>query len=1042
MEKTKNKLSFRMWMVFILIGLAGQFAWAIENMYLNTYIAYLNFTAPAGEGFDYSLLIAITTAASAIIATITTLLMGGLTDKVGKRKLFISIGYIVWGLATASFGLCNVTGNYSLIPISMTAFSAAIMVIVIDCIMTFFGSTANDAAFNSYVTSSTSNSNRGKVEGVLSVLPLVAMLIIFVGLNGLTTADAGYRWDLFFYIVGGLVTLVGLISVFLIPKEKDEHKSKEPFIKIMINGFRPSVIKQNSKLYLILLIYFIFGVACQVYFPYLMVYIEKTCAIANTGTGLLTPFAIVMAVALLLGSVASVFLGILADKFGKKKMIIPSIIILLVGLILLFFVPGIADDTARLVFCAFAGFVMIFGYVGVPTVINALVREYIPKGREGSFMGVRMIFVVALPMCIGPFIGNALNSAFGETYTGDFGVESAIPSKYGYLVAAAILLLALIPIIFFLVREKRAGNKENHGLTYDDKVKYDMDYSAIPLSEYPRPNFVRKSYYCLNGAWDIAINKEEILPALYHEKVMVPYAVETIPSGVKHNLRPDEYIYYHRLVQLEKDFNQGLVFLNFDGVDQIVDVYINGQFVTSHTSGYMKFQVEISRYIINNQFDITLRVKDVTDSSYHSRGKQTLHPYGWFYSSSSGIYKPVWLESTPIEYLQSVKFTPSDDLEKIKVLAISNVDKEVSIQIDDKSYQINTNIESEIPLENVKLWSPDSPYLYPVKITLGQDEVTSYFGMRKIEIKKGKDGYQHVYLNHKLIILNGLLDQGYYFLGNLTPLHNQDYEYDIKKAKELGYNTLRKHIKIESDYFYYYCDKYGVLVIQDFPCGGTSYKFFYVAIPRLFNFMNHENKITYRTLSRQDEEGRKEFERESEHYLEILHNYPSVIVYTIFNEGWGEFDPSYFYHKLKKIDPSRLYDTASGWYDSEASDFYSIHSYSFPKMKREDKLHARPYFLSEIGGTSLKEKDHFYFNKVFGHGVCKDQQKLARKYEKLYKTAIIPQIQNGNLAGCIYTGLADCETECNGILTFDRQVTKIDESLLKDINAEIIKAHE
>ena len=456
---SNNKISVREWFVLIIIGLAGQFAWSIENMYLNTYITYLNFTSQDG-GFDYSLMIAITTALSAVVATLTTLFMGTLTDKVNKRKIFISAGYILWGISTASFGLLNVNSDSSLFAIAMSAQSAAIMVIVIDCIMTFLGSTSNDAAFNSYVTRNVSDKNRAKVEGVLSILPLIAMLIIFVGLNGLTTKESGYRWDLFFYIVGGLVTIVGLISTILIPKEKDTNIQKFEYKNLILEGFKPKTIKENKSLYMILLIYFIYGVAIQVYFPYLMVYIEKSCNIANTGSSFLTPFAIVMAVALLVGSVLSVVIGIIADKVGKAKMIIPVIVILIIGLFMMFFIPYIGNDTLRIVYAAISGLIMILGYVSVPTVLNSLVRSNIPKGKEGTFMGIRMIFVVALPMCIGPFIGDALNKAYGENYVGDYGVESPLPSNYGYLVSLFILVIAIILIIFVLI----TGRKENRNV--------------------------------------------------------------------------------------------------------------------------------------------------------------------------------------------------------------------------------------------------------------------------------------------------------------------------------------------------------------------------------------------------------------------------------------------------------------------------------------------------------------------------------------------------------------------------------------------------
>ena len=455
-QKISSKVGIRNRLIITIIGLAGQFAWAIENMYLNTYITYLNFSAPIEQAFDYSLMIAITTAASAVVATFTTLFMGVLSDRLNKRKIFMSVGYILWGISTASFGLFNVNSSESLFVISMTASSAAIMVIVIDCIMTFLGSSANDAAFNSYITKSIKDENRAKVEGVLSILPLVAMLLIFVGLNGLTTVEGGNRWDLFFYIVGGIVTLVGVASIFLVPKDTGEKDLSQSYKRLLVEGFRPTIIKENKKLYFTLLLYFIYGVAIQVYFPYLMVYIEKSCSIANNGG--LSPFVIVMAVSLILGSTLSVLAGFLADKVGKEKMIAPVFGVLGLGLLMMFFIPFFENDVFRTIAGAAGGLVMILGYVAVPTILNAIVREYIPKGKEGTFLGVRMIFVVALPMVIGPFIGNALNGAFGDMYEGAYGVTDHLPTNWGYIVALAIVVIAVV--IYFVFRKRFYNGSE------------------------------------------------------------------------------------------------------------------------------------------------------------------------------------------------------------------------------------------------------------------------------------------------------------------------------------------------------------------------------------------------------------------------------------------------------------------------------------------------------------------------------------------------------------------------------------------------------
>jgi MFS family permease len=1028
----KKGVGFRMWLVYILVGLAGQFAWAIENMYLNTYLAYLAFTSTAEDTFNYSLMIAITTAASAVVATLTTLFMGGFTDKKGHRKIIISFGYILWGLATAAFGLCNVTSPKEIIPIAMSVSAAAITVIILDCVMTFFGSSANDASFNSLVTSSTSDDNRGRVEGVLSILPLIAMLAIFVGLNNLTTEAAGYQWDLFFYIIGGIVTLVGIISFFLIPKEEKQDAKKEPYWSLLLEGFRKETIKNNKALYLTLVVYFIYSVAVQVYFPYLMIYIEKTCQISNTGTEFLSPFATVMAIALLGGSVLSVLLGWLADKIGKKKMIIPSFAILLIGLILLFFVPGIENENERTIYCAVAGLVMILGYVGVPTIINALVRQYIPKGKEGVFMGVRMIFVVALPMCIGPFIGDGLNRGLGISYTTEFKVLTYIPTKYSYLVAGAILLLALIPIYFLFRLGRRPGKNQGHLYAHKEKIKIDPNY--IPLAEYPRPNFVRDSYLCLNGVWNLKITKSKEMPTSFNKKIVVPYAVESPLSGVEYLLEPDEYLWYQREVKIPRGFNKGRLVLNFDGIDQIADVFVNGKLIAHHVGGYTKFSAEILDKIKNSTFILTIRVQDVTDESYYERGKQVLKPEKWFYTSSSGIYKTVWLESTPKDYISELKIDENFNAKKIFVTVKSPSKGQAVVTVEGIPHKINTNEVSEIPLMDFKTWSPESPFLYQIKAVLGKDEVSSYFGMRKIEVKK-ENGKPALFLNGKKLILTGLLDQGYYYLGNLTPKTYVDFEKDIINTKLLGYNVLRVHIKIESEIFYYYADKYGLLLIQDFPNGGTHYSFFNVAFPAKLHFMNRPSRITYKRLSRTDKEGRDMFIKEGKEWLSQLHNFPSIIIFTIFNEGWGEFDPEDIFFTFRKEDAFHLFDTASGWYDVHTSDIYSVHDYDLHFPLKKDRTLQRPNLLSETGGTSYVVPDHFFFEGLYGLHYVKSKEELTSAYVRLYEKKLLPLIKNGDLVGIIYTELNDCESEANGLYPFDRSELKIDPLQIKRINS-------
>lgn len=1039
--KKKEPVGFRYWLVFILIGLSGQFAWSIENMYLNTFITYLNFTAPEGQMFNYSFMIALTTALSAIVATLTTIFIGALIDKVRKRKIFITIGYLLWGISTALFGLLNTNNANDLIPISLTASTAASLVIVIDCIMTFFGSTSNDAAFNAYVTKNTKDSNRGKVEGVLSVLPLVSMLIIFVFLNNLTTKDFGYRWDLFFYIIGGIVFVIGLISIFLIPKEEKEvvnNTEKQKYFSLMIDGFKPSNIKKNKRLYLVFICYFVEAVAMQVFFPYLMVYIERTLNISNTGDSLMTPFSIVMALALIVGSLLSVVFGFLSDKLGKVKMILPSLLIQLASLLMMFFAVSIPDGISRVVYTSFSGILLILGYVLLPTLFNALIREDIPKGKEGSYMGVRMLFVVALPMLIGPFIGDALNQSFGQTYSTEYGELTFLPSNYGYLVAFFILLLLLIPL-FFLSRYDRKHRKNKGYLVSElKKDKLEIDENEIPLSEYPYKQFERENYLSLNGIWEYVITDKEDIPYnLEKNKIRVPYAVESPQSLVNHLLQDNEIIYYFKSMILPIELYKDHIFLCFDGVDQIADVYINDQFVFNHVGGYTRFKIDIRPYIKDDRvLNIVVKVKDLTDKNNLMRGKQSYKPWAFLYSSSSGIYKPVSIVSTDEKYIEDIDYDIDYDNKKVRILLKTNSNEieDALMVLNDNDYNLKTNIINEIDLSNnFHPWGLNDPYLYEAEFKYLNDRVKSYFAMKKITIKKGKNE-NGFYLNDKKIILNGLLDQGYYDEGGLTPKSYNEYEKDVINMKQLGFNCVRMHVKTEMDMFYYYCDKYGLLVIQDMPNGGDLQYFFFNAFPRLsIKLFNHSYYLNDKFYGRKGDENKEKFIKDSEEIIKQTKNHPSIYMYTLFNESWGEFNPKETYLHMKNKYPSLYFDTTSGWLDDPSSDVFSIHSYTLPHRRRKDKTNNRPYFLSEVGGYGLLVKDHFYYPKTFSHSPSKTSESLTKKYEKLYE-GFIKQIKANELQGIIYTQLNDCEGEINGLYSLDRKILKIDENTIKKIN--------
>lgn len=424
-----GKLSKRLWASFLVLGLMGQFAWTIENMYFNVFLYNTITTDPV--------YIAAMVAASAIAATLTTLFMGAYSDRVGKRKVFICGGYIIWGLSTMAFGMISVDNAAAWFPTLNAVSTAALMVVIMDCVMTFFGSTANDAAFNAYITDVTNDSIRGKVESVLAVLPLISMLIIFGGFDAMTKQG---RWSLFFGIFGCLVTLTGIASIFLIKDSKVQPK-REPFIKNLVAGFRPKSIRENPTLYLTLAAFCLFSCAVQTFFPYLIIYMQNFLKIEN--------YAIVLGVVLILASVISVVGGRFIDKIGKLNFVLPSAAVMFIGLLGMYLVRSS-------VFVIVAGTVMMGGYMLVTAALSASIRDYTPKDSVGEFQGIRMIFAVMVPMIIGPAIGAAVIKNSGSTYV-ELGTVKNVPTPSIFLASAIVLLLVIIPIIFL----KRRAQDEN-----------------------------------------------------------------------------------------------------------------------------------------------------------------------------------------------------------------------------------------------------------------------------------------------------------------------------------------------------------------------------------------------------------------------------------------------------------------------------------------------------------------------------------------------------------------------------------------------------
>lgn len=424
-----DRLGSRIWSTILIFGLFGQLAWVVENMYFNLFL----YDTISGNPDAIAWMVAM----SAVTATLTTMVMGALSDRVSKRKLFISVGYILWGLSTLSFAFISVDHVREFIHFGDPVLIAVIVVVVMDCVMTFFGSTANDGAFNAWVTDTTNTNNRGKVEGVLAILPLLALLIIFAGFDGFVQND---QWPLFFIILGGSISLGGIIGIFLI-KESNVHKSEVNYWETITFGFKPKTIKTHKRLYIYLVSMAVFGISTQVYMPYLIIYIDKYLGIHD--------YAILLGLVLIFASVVSVIVGRYIHDHNKRKFFLPGIVINVIGLLMLFV-------TRSAVWVGISGFVMMSGNLILTAIINVKVRDYTPLDKVGHFQGIRMIFYVLIPMVIGPFIGSAVIKNASEFYV-ELGVSKPVPTPGIYLVSAILTVLILIPLYFAFRQENKEG---------------------------------------------------------------------------------------------------------------------------------------------------------------------------------------------------------------------------------------------------------------------------------------------------------------------------------------------------------------------------------------------------------------------------------------------------------------------------------------------------------------------------------------------------------------------------------------------------------
>lgn len=561
--------------------------------------------------------------------------------------------------------------------------------------------------------------------------------------------------------------------------------------------------------------------------------------------------------------------------------------------------------------------------------------------------------------------------------------------------------------------------------------------------EYPRPRMVRDSFLNLNGEWEYAITKTTNVQQ-YDGTILVPFSPETQLSGVNQILQPDEFLHYRRYFNLPNRFEKDRVLLHFGAIDQECDVFLNGILIGKHKGGYLPFSFDVSKAIYSEMVNcLEICVTDLTELSPHARGKQKLHPKSkmdaLFYTPSSGIWKTVWVESVPNTYIKQVNITPNYDDSSVTLHIETNQNSrdaiiELSFNYEVlKTIRIPTNKEVILPLDSFHDWTPENPNLYDVKIHCQQDRVATYFGMRKLSKRKDANGINRFYLNNKPYFLNGLLDQGYWPESLLTPPTDEALKFDILETKRLGFNTIRKHVKIESERFYYHCDRLGMLVIQDMPNGGEDiFKPFVMYLPNISDKVSRNFKDNkYKLFGRSDEEGRIQYKKDLAEMITTLYNHPSIVMWVPFNEGWGQFDATEMTDLVKRLDSTRFIAETSGWFDQGGGDVYTIHNY-LKKLKVKPQS-DRVVALMEFGGYAFPVENHLPSDKEFGYRIYESKSELMEGYRQLWQKQILTQITSG-LSAAIYTQTTDIEGEINGLYTYDREVLKIEAEMIQRLN--------
>ena len=539
--------------------------------------------------------------------------------------------------------------------------------------------------------------------------------------------------------------------------------------------------------------------------------------------------------------------------------------------------------------------------------------------------------------------------------------------------------------------------------------------SGKPWDIYPRPQLKRDNYVNLNGDWDFAVSADSALPTDFDRTIRVPFCPESTLSGINEHFPEGSYLFYRR--SFPRPQGQRIL-LHIGAADQELTCYVNNIEIGSHEGGYEVITFDIT-HALRDENEVILRCRDDLRDQSYPYGKQVMKRGGMWYTPVSGIWQTVWLEAVAESYVNHIDIQVTLDSATITLEPAL----EGKVICEGKEYAL-TNGKAVITPENPRLWTPEAPNLYTFTVEAGADRFESYFALRTLETKVVND-YPRLCLNGKPYFFHGLLDQGYWPDGLFTPAKPECYAEDILAMKELGFNMLRKHIKVEAEEFYYQCDKLGMVVFQDMVNNGDYNYLRDTVLPTFFRQHKNDRKM------HPDPKTRQRFLQGMEATVRQLKNHPCICYWTIFNEAWGQFDSTPVYHRLKELDSSRFIDTTSGWFRGSQTDVESLHIYfdMWHRLKKSDK----PIVLSEFGGFTYAAPGHIWSTEnTYGYGGCKTPEALTEKLRHIYETRILPAVKKG-LCASVYTQISDVEDEINGLLTYDRKLCKPDAQTMRAI---------